>query len=145
MFVSADRASVSASNSKNCFARSGSAEVWTVAKGTSSNEQHTAHLMKKVRKAATPEVEDSVLARLTETQYKEKNARLTELDNFLAVSSIDLHRKEPMDEESAESPRLDHLTRISTRAAIVALGLHLGRRIHVRDDDRTRVLRLPRT
>jgi hypothetical protein len=79
----------------------GSAEVWTVAKGTSSNEQHTAHLMKKVRKAATPEVEDSVLARLTETQYKEKNARLSELDNFLAVSSIDLHRKEPMDEESA--------------------------------------------
>jgi tetratricopeptide (TPR) repeat protein len=79
----------------------GSAEVWTVAKGTSSDEHHTAHLMKKVRKAATPEVEDAVLARLTETQYKEKNAHLSELDNFLAVSSIDLHRKEPMDEESA--------------------------------------------
>ena len=79
----------------------GSAEVWTVAKGTSSSEQHTAHLMKKVRKAATPDVEDAVLARLTETQYKEKNAHLTELDNFLAVSSVDLHRKEPMDEESA--------------------------------------------
>lgn len=79
----------------------GSAEVWTVAKGNSSDVEHTANLMKKVRKAATPDLEDTVLARLTETQYKEKSTRLTELDNFLAVSSIDLHRKEPMDEESA--------------------------------------------
>ncbi|HLZ41007.1 MAG TPA: hypothetical protein VKQ11_08600 [Candidatus Sulfotelmatobacter sp.] len=79
----------------------GSAEVWTVAKGRSSDEGHTAHLMKKVRKAATPEIEDAVLVRLAGTQYKENNAKVTELDNFLAVSSIDAHRKEPMDEESA--------------------------------------------
>jgi tetratricopeptide (TPR) repeat protein len=79
----------------------GSPEVWTVAKGRSSDEGHTAHLMKKVRKAATPEVEDAVLVRLAGTQYKENNAKVSELDNFLAVSSIDAHRKEPMDEESA--------------------------------------------
>ena len=79
----------------------GSAEVWTVAKGRSTDEEHTAHLMKKVRKAAAPDLEDAVLVRLAGTQYKENNIRLTELDNFLAVSSIDAHRAEPMDEETA--------------------------------------------
>ncbi|HET9307113.1 MAG TPA: hypothetical protein VFO46_13900 [Candidatus Sulfotelmatobacter sp.] len=79
----------------------GSAEVWTVAKGRSSDESHTAHLLKKVHKAAAPDLEDTVLARLAGTQYKENNARVSELDNFLAVSAIDAHRKEPMDEESA--------------------------------------------
>lgn len=79
----------------------GSAEVWTVAKGRSSDEEHTAHLMKKVRKAAAPDLEDAVLTRLADTKYKENNAKVSELDNFLAVSSIDAHRHEPMDEESA--------------------------------------------
>jgi hypothetical protein len=79
----------------------GSPEVWTVAKGRSSNAEHTAHLMKKVRKAAAPDLEDAVLVRLAGTQYKENNTKLTELDNFLAVSSIDEHRAEPMDEETA--------------------------------------------
>lgn len=79
----------------------GSPEVWTVAKGRSSNEEHTVHLMKKVRKAAAPDLEDAVLVRLAGTQYKENSIQITELDNFLAVSSIDAHRAEPMDEETA--------------------------------------------
>ena len=37
----------------------------------------------------------------------------------------------------------DHGLRISRRAAVVALRLHLGRRVHVRDDDRAGMLRLP--
>src|SRR5215469_13870077 len=79
----------------------GSAEVWTVAKGRSSTEGHTAQLMKKVRKAAAPDLEDAVLVRMAGTQYKENGLRISELDNFLAVSSVDAHRIEPMDDESA--------------------------------------------
>jgi len=79
----------------------GSAEVWTVAKGRSSNEMQTAKLLKKVSKAAAPDVEDEVLLRLAETHYSEKSARHTELDNFLAVSRIDAHRMTPLDDESA--------------------------------------------
>jgi Tfp pilus assembly protein PilF len=79
----------------------GSPEVWTVAKGRSSTEAHTAQLMKKVGKAAAPDLEDALLVRMAGTQYKENNFRLTELDNFLAVSSVDAHRMEPMDEQSA--------------------------------------------
>jgi hypothetical protein len=39
--------------------------------------------------------------------------------------------------------RLDHRLRVPRGAAVVALRLHLGRRVHVGDDDRARVLRLP--
>ena len=78
----------------------GSAEVWTVAKGRSSNEAQTAKLLKKVSRAA-PDVEDEVLLRLAETHYREKAAQHTELDNFLAVSRIDAHRMTPLDDESA--------------------------------------------
>ena len=35
------------------------------------------------------------------------------------------------------------LHRVARRAAVVALGLHLGRRVHVRDDDGARMLGLP--
>ena len=39
--------------------------------------------------------------------------------------------------------RLDHRLRVARRAAVVALRLHLGGRVHVGHDDRARVLRLP--
>ena len=78
----------------------GSAEVWTVAKGRSSNEAQTSKLLKKVSKAA-PDVEDEVLLRLAQTHYSEKTTRHTELDNFLGVSRIDAHRMTPLDDESA--------------------------------------------
>ena len=39
--------------------------------------------------------------------------------------------------------RLDDGLRVSGRAAVVALRLHLGRRVHVRDDDGTGILGLP--
>ena len=37
----------------------------------------------------------------------------------------------------------DHCTRVPGRAAVVGLGLHLGGRVHVGDDDGVRVVRLP--
>ena len=40
--------------------------------------------------------------------------------------------------------RLDDALRVPGRAAVVALRLHLGRRVHVGDDDRPGILRLPR-
>jgi tetratricopeptide (TPR) repeat protein len=79
----------------------GSAEVWTVAKGGSSSETKTANLLKKVSKAAAPGVEDEVLIHLAQTRYRAKDIHHTELDNFLAVSRIDAHRNEHLDEESA--------------------------------------------
>jgi tetratricopeptide (TPR) repeat protein len=79
----------------------GSAEVWMVAKGRTSNEAQTTKLLKRVSKAVAPEVEDEVLVRLAGTQSSEHGARTSELDNFLAVSRIDVHRKQPLDEESA--------------------------------------------
>ena len=79
----------------------GSAEVWTVAKGRSSNDAQTTKMVQRVSKTVAPGVEDEVLLLLAGTQYSERGARLTELDNFLAVSRIDAHRTEPMDEESA--------------------------------------------
>ncbi|PYU20455.1 MAG: hypothetical protein DMG30_21135 [Acidobacteria bacterium] len=78
----------------------GSAEVWMVAQGHSSTEQ-AARLLKRVSKTVAPEVEDVILVRLAQTRYKDKAARHTELDNFLAVSRINAHRARPLDEESA--------------------------------------------
>jgi len=79
----------------------GSAEVWTVAKGRSSNERQTAKLMNRVSKAVAPDVEDEVLLRLAQTRYKGKYTHHSELENFLGVSRIDAHRPKPMDEQSA--------------------------------------------
>lgn len=80
----------------------GSPELWTVAAGRGSSETHIAKLLKKVSKAAPPEVEDEVLLRLAQTRYHDKNSgRHTELENFLAVSHIDAHRPDPLDEEAA--------------------------------------------
>ena len=79
----------------------GSGEVWRVAKGRSSSEAQTAKLLKKVSRAVAPEIEDEILLRLAQTQYKESATHHTELDNFLAVSRIDAHRTEPLDEEAA--------------------------------------------
>lgn len=79
----------------------GSGEVWTVAKGHSSGESQTAKMMKKVSKAVAPEVEDELLLRMAKTRYKDKVARHSELENFLAVARINAHRAKPMDEQSA--------------------------------------------
>ncbi len=79
----------------------GSQEVWVVAKGRGSNDAQTAKMLKKISKAAAPEVEDEVLLRLAQTHYNENATRHTELDNFLAVSRIDAHRVTPLDSEAA--------------------------------------------
>jgi tetratricopeptide (TPR) repeat protein len=79
----------------------GSAEVWMVAKGQSANVGRTEKLMKKVRKAVAPDVEDEILLRLAKTRYKTAGVARSELDNFLAVVHIDQHRTDPLDEASA--------------------------------------------
>lgn len=79
----------------------GSPEVWTVAKGHSSSDTQTTKLLKKVSKAASPDVEDEVLLRLAHTHYSDERTRHSELDNFLAVARVDAHRPTPLDEESA--------------------------------------------
>ena len=76
----------------------GSPEVWMVAKGQSSSESRTAHLLKKAHKKAAPDVEDEILLRLARTRYGHQRS---ELDNFLAVVRIDAHRSDPLDETSA--------------------------------------------
>ncbi len=76
----------------------GSPEVWMVAKGQSTSESHTAHLLKKAHKKAAPDVEDEILIRLARTRYGHQRS---ELDNFLAVVRIDVHRSDSLDETSA--------------------------------------------
>src|SRR5579872_25034 len=79
----------------------GSPEVWTVAKGRSSNANQTAKMLNRVAKAAAPDVEDEILLRLVQTHYKGKLSKQTELANFLAVARVDAHRTKPLDEQSA--------------------------------------------
>lgn len=79
----------------------GSAEVWRIAKAHSFSETQTAKLLKKLSKAAAPAVEDEILLRLAQTRDNDNGAHHTELDNFLAVSRVHVHRTEPLDEESA--------------------------------------------
>jgi Flp pilus assembly protein TadD len=79
----------------------GSAEVWTVARGESKTSEKSEKMLRKVRKAVAPDVEDEILLRIASTRYKIGADHTTELDNFLAVAHIDAHRKEPLDEESA--------------------------------------------
>jgi len=79
----------------------GAPEIWTVAKGHSSADAQMAKMMKKVSKAAAPDLEDELLLLLAQTRYKESAFHHTELENFLAVARIDLHRAKPLDEPSA--------------------------------------------
>jgi hypothetical protein len=79
----------------------GSAEVWTVAKGQSRSAGNSAKLLKKLKRAVAPDVEDEILILLARTRYKEGGLNRGELDNFLAVVRIDEHRPEPLDEASA--------------------------------------------
>ena len=79
----------------------GSPEVWTVAKGQSRSSGNMNKLLKKLKRAAAPDVEDEILLRLANTRYKQRFEGHTELDNFLAVVRVDQHRSDPLDENSA--------------------------------------------
>jgi tetratricopeptide (TPR) repeat protein len=79
----------------------GSAQVWMMAKGQASTGSQLTKDSKQAVKSVAPEAEDELLLRLSSTRYSDRGARLTELDNFLAVSRIDAHRQVPLDEESA--------------------------------------------
>ena len=79
----------------------GSPEVWMVAKGQSHSAGNMVKMMKRLKRAAAPDVEDEILLRLATTRYKDANTEHTELDNFLAVVRVDAHRSDPLDEASA--------------------------------------------
>ena len=79
----------------------GSPEVWTVAKGQSRSAENMVKMLKKLKRAVAPDVEDEILLRLANTRYKQRSHERTELDNFLAVVRVDEHRPEPLDENSA--------------------------------------------
>jgi len=79
----------------------GSPEVWMVAKGQSRSSEHTTKMMKKLKRAVAPDVEDEILLRLARTRYKDSNVSRSELDNFVAVVRIEEHRSNPLDETSA--------------------------------------------
>ncbi|HYK90407.1 MAG TPA: hypothetical protein VE398_16650 [Acidobacteriota bacterium] len=79
----------------------GSPEVWMVAKGQSGSAGKTAKLLRKLSRTAAPDVEDEILLRMARTSYKAANEELSELSNFMAVSRLDAHRSEPLDEASA--------------------------------------------
>jgi tetratricopeptide (TPR) repeat protein len=78
----------------------GSGQVWMVARGNSSSQDHTQRLLNKVRKAVAPEVEDEILLRLARTHNKSLSDHVSELDNFLAVVRIAAHRSDSLDDES---------------------------------------------
>jgi hypothetical protein len=79
----------------------GSARVWMVAKGAHSDERHISVLEKRASATAAPAMEEAILSHLAETRYDAQGFTRSELDNFLAVSRLNAHLKEPMDEESA--------------------------------------------
>ena len=79
----------------------GSPEVWMVAKGQSRSAGNMVKMLKKLKRAVAPDVEDEILLRLGNTRYKPRSVERTELDNFLAVVRVDEHRSEPLDENSA--------------------------------------------
>jgi Flp pilus assembly protein TadD len=79
----------------------GSAEVWMVAKGQSHSTGDMAKMLKRLKRAVAPDVEDEILLRLAGTRYKQSGMDRAELDNFLAVVRIDAHRSDPLDEASA--------------------------------------------
>ncbi len=68
----------------------GSAELWTKDRGASHSPRTVA-----------PDQEDEVLVRLAKTRYPKESEGMTEIDNFLAVSRIDAHRSEPLDDQTA--------------------------------------------
>jgi tetratricopeptide (TPR) repeat protein len=79
----------------------GSPEVWMVAKGQSHSVEHTARMLKKLKRVVAPDVEDEILLRLARTHYKQSAQSRSELENFVAVVRIDGHRSDPLDEASA--------------------------------------------
>jgi Flp pilus assembly protein TadD len=79
----------------------GSAEVWMVAKGGSKTADESQRLLRQVRKAVAPDVEDEILLHIASTRYEVGVAQVSELDNFLAVAHINAHRSDPLDKESA--------------------------------------------
>ena len=79
----------------------GSAEVWVVSNGRSMAAGQSGKLLRKLRRAVAPEIEDEILLRLAKTRTKIEEESLSETAAFLAVAAIDARRTDPLDEESA--------------------------------------------
>jgi tetratricopeptide (TPR) repeat protein len=79
----------------------GGAEVWMVAKGGSKSANQSEKMLRRVRRAVAPDIEDEILIRIATTHYSLGSMSFSETENFLAVAHIDAHRTDPLDEESA--------------------------------------------
>jgi len=79
----------------------GSAQIWLVAKGGSSDTGQVSKLLRKATKKALPEVEDEILLRLLDTEYEADGSELNQVENFLGVVRLERHRTQPMDESAA--------------------------------------------
>jgi hypothetical protein len=72
-----------------------------VAKGTSSNPEQIGKMLKRVRKAVAPDVEDEILLDMLERNYEIDDVEHNQTENFLAVVRLEKHRPEPLDEATA--------------------------------------------
>jgi len=79
----------------------GSAQIWLVAKGGSSDTGQVSNLLRKATKKALPEVEDEILLRLLDTEYEVDGAKFNQVENFLAIVRLERHRTHPLDEATA--------------------------------------------
>jgi tetratricopeptide (TPR) repeat protein len=79
----------------------GSAQIWLVAKGGSSDTSQVSKLLRKASKKALPEVEDEILLRLLDTEYEVDDSKFNQVENFLAVVRLERHRTQPLDEVTA--------------------------------------------
>ena len=79
----------------------GSAQIWLVAKGGSSDASQVSKLLRKATKKALPEVEDEILLRLLDTEYEADGDKFNQVENFLALVRLERHRSRPLDEATA--------------------------------------------
>jgi tetratricopeptide (TPR) repeat protein len=79
----------------------GSAQIWLVAKGGSSDTGQVSKLLRKATKKALPEVEDEILLRLLDTEYEVDGDKFNQVENFLALVRLERHRTHPLDEATA--------------------------------------------
>ena len=79
----------------------GSAQIWLVAKGGSSDTDQVSKLLRIATKKALPEVEDEILLRLLDTEYEVDGGKFNQVENFLALVRLERHRTHPLDEATA--------------------------------------------
>jgi hypothetical protein len=79
----------------------GSERVWTIAQGGSQNLAEVQKLTKRIGHASSPDAEDEILLSMLDQRNEIAGLKVSQVENFLAVARIDVHRKQPMDEVMA--------------------------------------------